>query len=42
LGAVFGVLSTGLEMPKIEDTPPPSAPRVPVKDALQEVPEEGQ
>jgi hypothetical protein len=31
-----------LEVPEIEDTPPPSPPRVPVEDILQEVPEEGQ
>jgi hypothetical protein len=31
-----------LEMPEIEDTPPPSPPRVPVEGTLQEVPEEGQ
>jgi len=27
---------------KLKDTPPPSLPRVPVEDILQEVPEEGQ
>jgi hypothetical protein len=30
-----------LEVPEIEDIPLPSPPRVPVKDILQEVPEEG-
>jgi hypothetical protein len=31
-----------LEVPEIENTPPPSPPRVPIEDILQEVPEEGQ
>jgi hypothetical protein len=31
-----------LEVPEIEDAPPPSPPQVLVEDILQEVPKEGQ